>query len=98
MCQLIHLGLKEKEEQRKQEEQRMLDYQQQTLKKQEEALATIVASSRKPVAIGPSGLASTPVMRTNQKQASSRSTVASLRINRTPGANINMGGSGTNIG
>jgi len=64
--------------------------------RQQEALRTIAESSKQPIKIKTAADATTPLLRTKQKQTASG--LASLRINRTPGTNIAGGTSGTNIG
>lgn len=83
---------------RQAEQQRMLAFQQAAQKQQEEALAAIVASSKSPMKVKGTEDATTPLMRTKQKQSGAQAGIASLRINRTPGTNLSMGTSGTNIG
>jgi len=65
-------------------------------RRQQEALRAIAESSRQPFKVKTAADATTPLMRTRQKQDTAN--LASLRINRTPGTNIGMGASGTNIG
>jgi len=86
------------ERQRREQEQRMLAFQQVAQKQQEEALAAIVASSKAPMKVKTAEDATTPLMRTKQKKFGAQAGIASLRINRTPGTNLGMGTSGTNIG
>jgi len=81
---------------RRAQEERMLAFQTAANKQQQEALAAIAAASKAPVKVGGAESATTPIMRTKQKQATAN--LASLRINRTPGTNIGIGASGTNVG
>lgn len=74
---------------------RMMAMQQEADKRQQDALRMIAESSKQPFKVKTAADATTPLMRTKQK--SSGTGVASLRINRTPGTNIGMGSSGTNI-
>lgn len=74
----------------------MTAMQQEANKRQEEALRLIAESSKQPIKVKTAEDATTPLMRTRQK--SSTSNIGSLRINRTPGTNVGMGISGTNIG
>lgn len=84
---------------RQAQEQRMLAFQQAAQKQQEEAMAAILASSKSPMKVRGTEDATTPLMRTKQKQPGAQTGIASLRINRTPGYNIgSMGASGTNVG
>jgi len=75
---------------------RMQQMQNEANQRQQEALRMIAESSKAPFKVRTGEMATTPIMRTKQKQ--SQTGVSSLRINRTPGTNIGMGVSGTNIG
>lgn len=84
------------QKQRLAQEARMMEFQAEANRRQQEALAAIAASSKQPIRIKDAESAVTPIMRTKQKQ--SPTGLSSLRINRTPGTNVGMGASGTNIG
>jgi hypothetical protein len=86
------------ERDRQAEINRMMAMQAEAAKRQQEALQMIAESSKQPFKIKTGEDATTPLMRTRQKAAGSATGIASLRINRTPGTNIGMGTSGTNIG
>ena len=75
---------------------RMMAMQQEADKRQQEALRMITETSKQPFKVKTAADATTPLMRTKQKQ--SPTGVAALRINRTPSTNIGMGIGGTNIG
>ena len=75
---------------------RMLAMQADADQRQQSALRAIAESSKAPFKVKTAADATTPLMRTRQKQDTAN--LASLRINRTPGTNIGMGTSGTNIG
>ena len=75
---------------------RMLAMQADADQRQQAALRMIAESSKAPFKVKTAADATTPLMRTRQKQDTAN--LASLRINRTPGTNIGMGTSGTNIG
>ena len=75
---------------------RMLAMQSDADQRQQAALRAIAESSKAPFKVKTAADATTPLMRTRQKQDTAN--LASLRINRTPGTNIGMGTSGTNIG
>jgi hypothetical protein len=75
---------------------RMASMQADADRRQQEALRAIAESSKAPFKVKTAADATTPLMRTRQKQDTAN--LASLRINRTPGTNIGMGTSGTNIG
>lgn len=75
---------------------RMQQMQADADRRQQEALRAIAESSKQPFKVKTAADATTPLMRTRQKQDTAN--LASLRINRTPGTNIGMGTSGTNIG
>ena len=77
---------------------RMAAMQVESDKRQQEALKMIADSSKVPFKVKTAAEATTPLMRTRQKSSGSATGLASLRINRTPGANIGAGTSGTNIG
>jgi len=64
--------------------------------RQQESLRMIAESSKQPFKVKTKEDATTPLMRTRQKKSTSG--IASLRINRSPGANVGTGTSGTNIG
>jgi hypothetical protein len=81
---------------RQEEMARMAAMQADADRRQQEALRAIAESSRQPFKVKTAADATTPLMRTRQKQDTAN--LASLRINRTPGTNIGMGTSGTNIG
>jgi membrane protein involved in colicin uptake len=85
------------ERQRQAELDRMAAMQAEASKRQEEALKAIAESSKVPFKVKTAADATTPLMRTRQKAPGSTSSIASLRINRTPGTNIGTGSSGTNI-
>ena len=76
--------------------QRMQEMQLAANQRQQEALKAIADSSKQAIKIKTSQDATTPLMRTRQKKSTSG--IASLRINRTPGANVAASSSGTNIG
>jgi|694.fasta_scaffold59203_9 hypothetical protein len=89
--------IEQAERDRRAQEERMIAFQTAASKQQQEAMAAIAAANRLPVKTGASEAAATPLMRTKQKQTPT--SLASLRINRTPGSNIGgMGSSGTNVG
>ena len=89
--------MEQAERDRRAQEERMIAFQAAATKQQQEAMAAIAAANRLPVKTGASEAAATPLMRTKQKQTPT--SLASLRINRTPGSNIGgMGSSGTNVG
>ena len=67
-------------------------------RRQQQALQAIADSSKQPFKVRSAAEATTPLLRTRQKSAGAATGVASLRIKRTPGTNIGMGASGTNIG
>ena len=75
---------------------RMLAMQADADQRQQSALRAIAESSKAPFKVKTAADATTPLMRTRQKQDTAN--LASLRINRTPSTNIGMGTSGTNIG
>ncbi len=75
---------------------RMQQMQADADQRQQAALRAIAESSKQPFKVKTAADATTPLMRTRQKQDTAN--LASLRINRTPGTNIGMGTSGTNIG
>ena len=77
---------------------RMMAMQAEADKRQQDALRMIAESSKQPFKIKTAADATTPLMRTKQKSSGAATGLASLRINRTPGANIGTGTSGTNIG
>ena len=77
---------------------RMQAMQEAANQRQQEALRQIAESSKAPFKVKTAADAVTPLMRTRQKAPGASTGVASLRINRTPGTNIGMGASGTNIG
>ena len=77
---------------------RMQALQAEADQRQQEALRMIAESSKQPFKVKTATDATTPLMRTRQKAAGATTGVASLRINRTPGTNLGMGTSGTNIG
>jgi len=77
---------------------RMMAMQQEADKRQQDALRMIAESSKQPFKVKTAADATTPLMRTRQKAPGGATGIASLRINRTPGANIGAGASGTNIG
>ena len=77
---------------------RMMAMQQEADKRQQDALRMIAESSKQPFKVKTAADATTPLMRTRQKAPGGATGIASLRINRTPGTNIGMGTSGTNIG
>ena len=77
---------------------RMMAMQQEADKRQQDALRMIAESSKQPFKVKTAADATTPLMRTRQKSSGAATGLASLRINRTPGANIGAGTSGTNIG
>ena len=77
---------------------RMMAMQAEADKRQQDALRMIADSSKQPFKIKTAADATTPLMRTKQKSSGAATGLASLRINRTPGANIGAGTSGTNIG
>ena len=77
---------------------RMTAMQAEADKRQQEALKMIAESSKVPFKVKTAADATTPLMRTRQKATGTAASIASLRINRTPGTNIEMGTSGTNIG
>ena len=81
---------------RQMELNRMMAMQQDADRRQQDALRMIAESSKQPFKVRTAADATTPLMRTRQKTTPTG--VASLRINRTPGTNIGMGSSGTNIG
>ena len=81
---------------RRAEQDRMVAMQQEADRRQQEALRMIAESSKQPFKVKTAADATTPLMRTRQKQ--SPTGVAALRINRTPSTNIGMGIGGTNIG
>ena len=81
---------------REAEQARMASMQADADRRQQEALRAIAESSKQPFKVKTAADATTPLMRTRQKQDTAN--LASLRINRTPGTNIGMGTSGTNIG
>ena len=81
---------------RQMELNRMMAMQQDADRRQQEALRMIAESSKQPFKVKSTAEATTPLMRTRQKTTPTG--VASLRIKRTPGTNIGMGSSGTNIG
>ena len=66
--------------------------------RQQEALRMIMETSKQPFKVKTAADATTPLMRTRQKPRGTATGVASLRINRTPGTNVETGTSGTNIG
>ena len=86
------------ERQRREQEERMMAFQAEANKQQQAALAAIAESSKVPIKVKTAAEATTPLMSTRQKPTGTTSSIASLRINRTPGTNIGMGTSGTNIG
>jgi len=77
---------------------RMAAMQAESDKRQQEALKMIADSSKVPFKVKTAAEATTPLMRTRQKAPGASSSIASLRINRTPGTNLDLGASGTNIG
>ena len=77
---------------------RMQQLQNEANMRQQQALAAIAESSKQPIKIKTGEEAATPIMRTRQKSAEARRSLADLRISRTPAANIGAGTSGTNIG
>ena len=77
---------------------RMMAMQQEADRRQQDALRMIAESSKQPFKVKTAADATTPLMRTRQKSSGAATGLASLRINRTPGANIGAGTSGTNIG
>jgi len=81
---------------REAEQARMASMQADADRRQQEALRAIAESSKAPFKVKTAADAVTPLMRTRRKQDTAN--LASLRINRTPGTNIGMGASGTNIG
>lgn len=86
------------ERERAAQEARMLAFQEAANKQQMAALQRIAESSKAPMKVRTAADATTPLMRTRQKSPGSAVGIASLRINRTPGTNVEMGTSGTNIG
>jgi hypothetical protein len=84
---------------RREQEERMIAFQTEANNRQQEALKAIADSSKMPIKVKTAAEATTPLMRTKQKQPGAQTGIASLRINRTPGYNIgSMGASGTNVG
>lgn len=77
---------------------RMTALQTEANKRQQEALQMIAESSKVPMKVKTAAEATTPLMRTRQKAPGTTASIASLRINRTPGTNVDLGTSGTNIG
>ena len=75
---------------------RMMAMQAAADRRQQEAMKMIAESSKAPFKVKTAADATTPLMRTKQKQ--NPTGIAALRINRTPSTNIGMGTSGTNIG
>ncbi len=82
---------------RRAQEKRLQAFQEAANKQQMEALKMISESSKQPFKTKTIA-DTTPIMRTKQKQPGTAASISSLRINRTPGTNINVGTSGTNIG
>lgn len=80
------------------QEERMAAMQAAADKRQQETLQMIAETSKQPLKVKTAAEATTPLMRTRQKAPGTTSNIASLRINRTPGTNIGMGASGTNVG
>jgi hypothetical protein len=77
---------------------RMTAMQNEANQRQQEALKAIADSSKAATRVRMASDAATPIMRTKQKRPGEAVGVASLRINRTPGTNVEMGTSGTNLG
>jgi len=90
--------IEQAERDRQAEQARMQQLQAEADKRQQEALKMIAESSKVPFKVKTAAEATTPLMRTRQKAPGAATGIASLRINRTPGTNIDMGASGTNIG
>jgi hypothetical protein len=88
----------EAERARKAELDRMQALQTEANQRQQEALKMIAESSKVPMKVKTAAEATTPLMRTRQKAPGTTTGVSSLRINRTPGTNVDLGTSGTNIG
>jgi hypothetical protein len=86
------------ERERRAQEERMRAFQEEANKQQVAALQMIAESSKAPVKVKTATEATTPLMRTRQKAPGKTASVSSLRINRTPGTNIDLGTSGTNVG
>lgn len=85
---------------RQAEMDRMMAFQQQAAERQTEALRQITETAKAPIKVKTTADATTPIMSTRQKKMKEATGVAALRINRTPGTNLDLGigSSGTNIG